>query len=202
MNKESIITTVKSKEDALLVEKASQGDRQAFNKLILKYQDRVYSICFKITGDYDTANDCAQETFIKVFKKLKSFKGKSKFSTWLYSVTVNTCKNYITSSYYKKEYSTINIVKDKNNQQIGEFEVTDNRYDPEKEILADEVEEKIKGAVLQLPVDLRIIVIMKDMEGRTYEEVANILSMKEGTVKSKLARARNQLRKMLQDIAL
>ncbi len=200
MNTDKLINEMSDKEDFLLVRKAKGGDRDSFNKLVLRHQDRVYNICFRITGDYDIANDCAQETFLKVFRKIESFREKSKFSTWIHRIAVNTCKNHLTSSYFRREYSHVNVAGDENKEQGASPDISDSRYDPEKDALNEELRSKIEKAVLALPVDLRIIVIMKDIEERTYDEVADILNMKDGTVKSKLSRARKHLRKMLQDI--
>lgn len=202
MKENRIIDDVRNREDVVLVERAQKGDRDAFNDLLVRYQDMVFSICYRVTGDYDVAHDCAQETFLRVFKKLKSFRGKSKFSTWLYTVTVNTCRNFLSSSYYKKEFSTINVVRDGEVKNVVEMEVPDTRSDPEEDILSGEVEDAVQDAISKLPFDLRAVVVMKDLEGKTYEEVGETLKMKTGTVKSKCARARNHLRKSLRDIAL
>jgi len=200
MNRDNLIKEITDKEDFLLVRKAKEGDRTSFNELVLRHQDRVYNICFRITGDYDIANDCAQETFLKVFRKIESFREKSKFSTWIHRIAVNTCKNHLTSSYFRREYSQVNVAGDDKQEEVARPDISDSRYDPEEHALNEELRSKIEKAVLALPLDLRIIVIMKDIEEKTYEEVADILNMKDGTVKSRLSRARKQLRKMLQDI--
>ena len=93
MNREQQISDHGKKEDELLIQSFQADDVRAFDRLVIKYQDMVFNLCFRILGDYDDANDCSQETFIKVYKNLKGFRRQSSFTTWLYRITVNTCRN-------------------------------------------------------------------------------------------------------------
>ena len=180
-------------------------NRTAFNRLVLKYKDMVFNLCFRLLGDYDEANDCAQEIFIKVFNNLKSFKFESSFTTWLYRISVNTCKNNLsslTSRMKKKMMSLDNPGNDLESSNISNYkiDVRDNLNNPAELYDKKEREIIIQNAVDSLKGKEKMLVILRDIEGKSYEEIAAITELNMGTVKSKLARARQELRDKLRGV--
>ncbi len=178
----------------------------AFNRLVLKYRDVVFNLCYRLLGDYDEANDCAQETFIKVFKKLGSFKFRSSFSTWLYRIAVNTCKNNLSSLKYRISRRTVSLDTGLNpGNSSAEYsrdiiDVPDNTSDPALVYEKKEKEMLIQNAINSLNSKEKILVVLRDIEGKSYEEIAEITGIRIGTVRSALARARHELRDKLRGI--
>jgi RNA polymerase sigma-70 factor (ECF subfamily) len=195
-----------NEEDYALIKAFLENDRNAFNRLVLKYKDMVFNLCCRILGDYDDANDCAQEAFIKVYRNLKGFKFRSNFSTWLYRIAVNTCKNEMASVRFrirKKAISLDNPGKSSyksSGDNMPVINIKDNASDPVNVYEKEERESMIQNAVNSLKGRERILVVLRDIEGKSYEEIAAITGMKLGTVKSKLARARQELRDILKGV--
>jgi RNA polymerase sigma-70 factor, ECF subfamily len=179
--------------------------RANFNRLVLKYKDMVFSLCFRLLGDYDEANDCAQEIFIKVFNNLKKFKFESSFTTWLYRISVNTCKNNLSSlsSRMKKKMMSLDSPGAEFESSDGIYSKVDTRsnsYNPEKIYERKEKEIIIQKAIDSLKGKEKILVVLRDIEGKSYEDIAAITELNMGTVKSKLARARQELRDKLRGV--
>ena len=176
------------------------GDRQIFDKLVLRYQNRVFNLCYRFLGDYEEADDCAQEAFLKAFKSLKSFGFRSAFSTWLYTVTVNTCKNRLKSAHYRYRKRTvpINGTKERDDRPAS-LEIEDTSPSPLAQLAQRETELLLQKAIEELPEDWRTVVILRDVEGLAYEEIAHITGYNLGTVKSRLARARQALGRALSE---
>ena len=185
--------------DEKLIQDFLKGKNKAFDKLVLKYQDVIFNLCYRMLGDYDEANDCAQETFIKVYKNLKKFEQKSAFSTWVYRIAVNTCKNVLSSSSYKRKMKMIQIDKPLN-EKGKKLEISDRSFNPDKIFEKNEKQRKIQEAINKLPPKQKVLVILREIEGKPYEEISNITGMKLGTVKSKLSRARTNLRDKLKEV--
>ena len=181
----------------LLVKQVLAGDDRAFDKLVLTHQRFVFNLCYRLVGDYDDADDCTQEVFIKVARSLKGFKFKSSFKTWLYRVAANTCKTRLNSLEYRlRQRKTRLDMTDEENKTAPE--IADDKQSPEDAIRNKEIGRLIQAAVNKLPAEQKMIVVLRDMEGRTYEEIMAIMGCKMGTVKSKLSRARHQLRELLE----
>ncbi len=203
MSEKANITEESRLEDWQLVRDIQAGKMPAFDKLVIKYQDAIFNLCFRMLGDYDEANDCAQETFIKVYNNIKSFKFKSSFSTWLYRIAINTCKNFISSQAFKMKQKTIRLDNpgpSSTEEETGQIDICDESSNP-----ADLYEKKEKEMIIQetietLPARQRMLVVLRDIEGKSYEEIADITGIKLGTIKSKLARARQELRGKLQGV--
>jgi RNA polymerase sigma-70 factor (ECF subfamily) len=180
--------TVRSDEapnDAVLVERFLGGDIAAFDSLVLRHQERIMNLCFRMMGDHDDAKDCAQDTFIKVFRSLGGFRFESAFSTWLYRIAVNTCKNRLASSRERKRLTATQ----------AEFADPPSPFStPEEEMEKREREGELQRAIGALREDFRTLVVLRDVEGLSYEDVSRITGLALGTVKSKLARARERLR--------
>jgi RNA polymerase sigma-70 factor (ECF subfamily) len=181
-----------------LVESFLSGDRNAFDRLIRLHQGRVFNLCYRFIGDYDDADDCAQEVFIKVHRSLGSFRFESSFSTWLYRVTVNTCKNRLNSLEYriKSRRIRMEVAKDPN-IAARRADIPGNPITPAIELIRKEIDLLIQKAVDALPVEQKMVVVLRDFDGRSYEEIAEITGFPLGTVKSKLSRARLQLSETL-----
>jgi RNA polymerase sigma-70 factor, ECF subfamily len=180
-------------------------NRTAFNRLVLKYKDMVFNLCFRLLGDYDEANDCAQDIFIKVFNNLKSFKFKSGFSTWLYRISVNTCKNNLsslTSRMKKKMMSLDNPGNAQESSNISNYkiDVRDNLNNPAELYDKKEREMIIQNAVNSLKGKEKLLVVLRDIEDKSYEEIVEITGLNIGTVKSGLSRARQELRDKLRGV--
>jgi RNA polymerase sigma-70 factor (ECF subfamily) len=201
MNEETKKPVGEPKEDALLIRDFCEGDKAAFDSLVLKHKDRLFNLCYRLLGDYEEANDSAQETFIKVYRSLKKFRLESAFSTWLYRIAVNTCKNKLKSSAFRQKRVMVPL----------ENPISANRSSPSREIQDDSqcpamaLENKERMRVIQeainaLPEEQREVVTLRDIEGFSYEEVAEITGFNLGTVKSRLARARLSLRKTLRSV--
>lgn len=174
------------------------GDRHAFDRLVLRYQDRIYSLCFRFLGDPEDASDCSQEVFVRVFRNIAKFKFKSKFSTWLYVIAVNTCKNRMRSASYRNRKKTLSLY---HSGREGQKEIIDELEDhspsPLKELTIKERQALLQRAIDALPEDAKTVIILRDIEALSYQEIAEMTGWQMGTVKSKLARARGRLRDRL-----
>lgn len=182
-------------EDLDLIQAFLGGDQSAFDKIVLKHKNMVFNLCFRLLNDFEEAEDCAQEIFIKVYKNIGKFRFQSAFSTWLYRVAVNTCKNKLGSLDFR--------IKNKTKEWDGAVESDNNQNSaaaPEKNIEIKEINRHIEAAIDTLSADHKILVVLRDIELRSYEEIANATGMKLGTVKSKLSRAREQLKKKLKEV--
>ena len=167
----------------------AQEDRDVFDRLVIKYKDKVFNLCYRFMGSYHDAHDCAQDTFVKVYRSLKYFRFESSFSTWLYRIAVNTSKNRLGSLTYR--FSKVMVRLD------PPLEIEDRSQSPEAVFNQKEKAAVIQKAIDALPTDQKTVVVLRDIEGLSYEEIAEITKYNLGTVKSKLARARERLRKKL-----
>lgn len=183
--------------DTDLVTAFKKGDHPAFEKIVLKYQDRVYNLCYRFLGDKQEAEDTAQEIFIKVYRSLKGFKMKSSFYTWLYRIVINSCKNRVKSLEYRKSKSRVSIDDDQENKNHSIPDIIDGKNLPDTNLEKKEKIKKIQAAINSLPPDQKTVVMLRDIEGLTYDEIADITKNRLGTVKSKLSRARLGLRNIL-----
>ncbi len=184
--------------DSALIESFLAGDERAFDSLVNRYKNRVFNICFRMIGDYEEANDSAQETFIKVFRALKGFRFESSFSTWLYRIAVNTCKNKLSSLKYRFNRMMVRIDKPaRDGDASGSMEIQSNAANPHNSVERRERELLIQRALDSLPKEQKMVVVLRDVEGLSYEEVERVTGLARGTVKSKLSRAREKLREKL-----
>ncbi len=198
MNKEIEKPVGSPDEDAALVRAIQAGDMAAFDKLVLKHKDKLFNIVYWFLGDYQEANDCAQETFIKVFKSLKNFRFESAFSTWLYRIAINTCKNRLKSSAYMLKKKTVPLENPKSSRDGNpSSEIQDDSPSPVIELEKKERLMLIQKAINSLPEEQNKVVVLRDIQGLSYEEIADITGLNLGTVKSRLARGRLELRNKL-----
>ena len=182
--------------DEELVESFVGGETDSFPMLVERYQARVYSIVYGIMGSRDEAEDLSQEVFIKVYENLGHFKGKSRFYTWIYRITVNVCL----SAQRKKSHSNRIISMSRLSgvsANPGEVELADETFSPQKVFKDRELASKIQLAIDSLPGILRITFILREFEDLSYRELAGVFRCSMGTVKSRLSRARESLRQTL-----
>jgi RNA polymerase sigma-70 factor (ECF subfamily) len=200
MNKGSISLQDTDGDDAL-VRAAAGGDRPAFDDLVRRHQDRVFNLCLWFLSDYHEADDMAQEVFIKAYRSLKSFRFEAKFSTWLYRIAVNTCKNRVNSLEYRIKKWTDRL--DTGDMNPGNPEDEDHgslTFSPQEHLERKEQIQQIQKAVNGLSGDKKTVVVLRDIEVMAYDEIARITGLAVGTVKSKLARARAELQQRLKHL--
>ena len=174
--------------DLILVRRAKRGDYKAFDLLVLKYQSRIIGISMKFVKDIQIAEDIAQESFIKAYKSLNSFREESAFYTWLYRIAANTSKNYLTSKRRKKEYSESEIFSSEDaNVDIFDIPGGDS---PEEILAANNLREVIFESLSNLPEDIRTAISLREFEGLSYEEISEVLDCPIGTVRSRIFRGR------------
>jgi RNA polymerase sigma-70 factor (ECF subfamily) len=202
MNEDGTQPAMGQHEETAWIKAFLAGDRSAFDKLVWRHQDKVFNLCFRLLGENEDASDCAQETFVKVYRSLKDFRFGSSFSTWLYAVAVNTCKNKLKSAEYRRRKRMIPIddppVASDGGKTVREIE--DPSPSPLAQLADKERERLLQGAIDDLPPDARTVVVLRDVEGLSYEEIVRATGYNVGTLKSKLARARQQLREKLKGV--
>jgi RNA polymerase sigma-70 factor (ECF subfamily) len=198
MNKEIKKQAGSSDRDAALIRDIRAGDTAAFDQLVINHKDKLFNMVYWFLGDYQEANDCAQEIFIKVFKGIKKFRFQSSFSTWLYRIAINTCKNKLKSSAYRWKKRTVPLENpDSSKEGSVSYEIQNGSPSPANELEKKEKIMRIQKAVNALPQDQNRVIVLRDIQGLTYQEIADITGLNLGTVKSKLSRARMELRKYL-----
>lgn len=179
-----------------LVKKAVNGDNSAFEALMEEHMGIIYNIALRMAANQDDAEDMTQEIMIKIFRSLGSFKGNSKFSTWIYRVAVNTCLDELKKKKNKKHLSLdAEISGDDGESQI---EIKDDSPSPEKLAEQNELRDMVASAVKLLSDEHRAVIVLRDIRGMSYSEIAEILGCSDGTVKSRISRARAQLKMILE----
>ena len=174
-----------------LVKRSQLGDKSAFEELVKRHQDLVFSLSFKLTGNRELANDVAQEAFIRAWKAIEKFRGDSTFGTWIYRITVNTA--WTLRKKAKKHYS-LNI------EDTQEPVVIDEKKDPELVAINSDLSVVLRKALNQIPLEQRIIVELKNIEGRSHKEIADYLDISVTAAKVRLHRAHQKLRNILEEI--
>ena len=171
--------------DEQLVARAQAGDNRAFDLLVRKYQSRIIQLCNRLVGDADSM-DVAQEAFIKAFRALKGFRGQSAFYTWLYRIAINTSKNHLVARKRRPSYQDIDV---QDAELYGHTEQLSGVDTPEAELLSDEIRQKVGEVISGLPPDLRQAITLRELEGLSYEEIAEAMDCPIGTVRSRIFRA-------------
>jgi len=182
--------------DVELINAFKAGKKSAFDELVLSHKDKVFNLCYWFVGDYQDANDLAQDVFFKAFKALKNFRFESAFSTWIYRITVNTCKNRLKSLQYRLKNKFVHL-DNTASKSIPGVEIVDESSSPEIVLGRKEKSRLIQTAINSLPTEKKTVVVLRDIEGLSYEEISSVTGFNLGTVKSKLARARQDLREKL-----
>lgn len=182
--------------DEQLVARAQKGDRRAFELLVRKYQYKIVQLVGRLVGDAD-APDVAQETFIKAWRALKGFQGNSAFYTWLYRIGINTAKNHLVARGRRPSNQDIDVDEA---EQFGHTEQMSDVDTPEALLLSDEIKQKVGEAIAKLPPDLRQAITLRELEGLSYEEIAEVMNCPIGTVRSRIFRAREAIDAVLKPL--
>lgn len=185
-------------DDFDLIRAFQSGKRIAFDKLVRRHMDGVFSLCYRFTGDHQEAEDLAQDIFVKVFTSLEGFRFASSFSTWLYRVSVNACMNRLRSLEYrikKRHLHTHRVTDHAENDPSTEFRYHTNT--PLTELQRKERMKWLQKGIDSLPLKQKALIVLRDIQGLSYEEITRITGIKPGTLKSRLARARLNLREKL-----
>ena len=184
--------------DKLLVKRVQQGDNGAFDLLVLKYQHKIVNLVSRYVRDDDEALDVAQEAFIKAFRALPRFRGDSAFYTWLYRIAVNTAKNYLVAARRRPMDYTLDLQDPEQYDAHARLRTDDT---PEAVALKDETQQRIGDAINDLPDDLRTAIVLREIDGMSYEEIAQAMECPVGTVRSRIFRAREAITKGIEALA-
>ncbi len=186
-------------EESALVKLARQGDEDAFAELVRRHQRMVYTACVRLVGDAHEAADCAQEAFLKAYRSLKGFREDARFSTWVHRIAVRTCLSRLSSPWHRWRKRIVPAaVWDQDDQPVGRM--PDRRLSPASDFVRQERAQAVRDAVMSLPNDQRTVVVLRDIDGYSYEEIAILLKVNVGTVKSRLSRARQALAELLKGV--
>jgi RNA polymerase sigma-70 factor (ECF subfamily) len=184
--------------DQQLVERVQRGDKAAFDLLVAKYQRKIFRLLSRLIRDSAEIEDVAQEAFIKAYRALPNFRGDSAFYTWLYRIAINTAKNYLVSQGRRAPTSTETDIEDAETFDDGDHLRDLNT--PDSMLLTKEVAEAVNRAIDQLPEDLRTAIVLRELEGLSYEEIAESMQCPIGTVRSRIFRAREAIAQELRPI--
>jgi len=184
-------------EDLAIVQKVQAGDVDAFDALILKYRERVYSIIYNLTSNREDASDLAQETFIKAFQSINRFKGKSSFFTWLYRIALNTSLTHLRKNKLRRFFSFEKMVEEDHTEGFTENLKTES--DSDKAALMTELQETLNDAFQKLSVKHRTVITLFEIDGLSHKEIADIVGTSIGTVRSRLHYAKQFLQGELKD---
>lgn len=180
-----------------LVSRLKKGDREAFNELVREYEKQIINIAYGMLSDREDALDAAQEVFVRVYKSIGAFKGQSSLATWIYRITANICNDMLRKR--QRTAKTISIYPSDEEEKSPLSELADDRPTPEEALELTERQRAVREGIASLNPDFRAVITLCDIEGCSYEEASEALSIPHGTVKSRLNRARNALRKKLSE---
>ncbi len=181
--------------DQQLVEKVQAGDKRAFDMLVLKYQPKILGLISRYVKDSYEVQDVAQEAFIKAYRALPRFRGDSAFYTWLYRIAINTAKNHLVSRGRRPPGSDVDVEDAEYYDSGDALRVQEN---PENQLFSAELAAVVNGAIKELPDDLRTAVTLREFDGLSYEDIAEIMDCPVGTVRSRIFRARESIDKRVQ----
>jgi RNA polymerase sigma-70 factor (ECF subfamily) len=176
--------------DQQLVVRVQQGDKRAFDLLVLKYQHKIFGLISRYVRDADEVQDVAQEAFIKAYKALPRFRGDSAFYTWLYRIAINTAKNHLVSRSRRPPGTDVEVQDAEYYESGGALRDIEN---PETALYGAELKAVVEGAIGALPEDLRTAVTLREFDGLSYEDIADIMDCPVGTVRSRIFRAREAI---------
>ncbi|MCG8325352.1 MAG: RNA polymerase sigma factor RpoE [Thiotrichales bacterium] len=183
--------------DQELVKRVQNGDKKAFDLLVLKYQQKIVNLVSRFVRNQSDALDVTQEAFLKAYRALPKFRGDSAFYTWIYRIAVNTAKNYL--AVQARRPSGVDMDISEIEQIQGENALKDNAT-PENLVLRDEIQTTVVNAIEALPEDLKAAITLRELEGLSYEEIAEVMECPIGTVRSRIFRAREAIDKELKPL--
>lgn len=176
--------------DARLVERAQRGDKRAFDLLVLRYQHRIQGLVSRYVRDQDEIQDVVQEAFLKAYRALPRFRGDSQFYTWIYRIAINTAKNYLVARSRRPPAGDVDAQEA---EYYGGGEALTDVASPERELAGEQLKQAVFGALEALPDELRTAVTLREFDGLSYEEIAEIMECPVGTVRSRIFRAREAI---------
>ena len=183
--------------DAQLVRRVQKGEKGAFDVLVLKYQHKIVNLVLRYVRDQDQAMDIAQEAFLKAYRALPRFRGDSAFYTWLYRIAVNTAKNHLAAQRRRPMDVELDLQDSEQYDLHAKLKETDT---PEGLTLSQELNETVQRAISALPEDLRTAIILREIDGMSYEEIAQAMECPVGTVRSRIFRARDAIGKKIDNL--
>jgi RNA polymerase sigma-70 factor (ECF subfamily) len=181
--------------DESLMLLAGRGDRAAFDEIVRRYSSRMVNVAYQMTGDAELAQDIAQETFYRAYRSASTYKQIAKFSTWLYTIAINLCRNELRRR--KHKFYSLEQMAEREEESSVRVDVVDNRAQSDREAERKELGRLIEMAIGRLPEKFRQPLVLRDVEGLSYEETGKILNLPEGTVKSRINRARSRVKEIL-----
>jgi RNA polymerase sigma-70 factor (ECF subfamily) len=187
-------TTVDTSADEVLVERLRSGDSAAYDQLYAEYHRLVFNLAFRFFGEREEASDVSQEVYMSIFRHVARFSGASTLKTWIYRITLNTCLNRNRWWNRRMKKMTVPLKEVSGEEKHLISELRDTRSSPEESAFRSELGIQIQKVLNQLPKDQRAAVILRDLEGLSYDEIAEALGVSLGTVKSRIARGREQMR--------
>lgn len=182
--------------DLALVHRAQAKDRAAFNEIVLRYKSKVYNYIHRTVPNVSDAEDLTQETFVRAYTSLHSFQSRASLNTWLFRIATNLCIDH-SRKYKSKQSLTNSLSQETEGDEETDLEIPDVSFDPQRLLLNKEMGDRLEQALRELPEKLRTVVLLYDIEGLAYDEIAGIVGSPLGTVKSRLFNARNALRQKL-----
>ncbi len=182
--------------DFALVQRAQANDRAAFNEIVLRYKSKVYNYVRRMVPSAPDAEDLTQETFVRAYLSIHSFQSRASLNTWLFRIATNLCIDYSRKN-KNKQGMTTSLSQENDEEDETQRDIPDTAFDPQRLLLNKELGSQLDAALSELPEKLRAVVLLYDVEGLAYDEIATITACPLGTVKSRLFNARNALRTKL-----
>lgn len=173
-----------------LISRAAKGDAAAFNELLGVHEKKMYAVCLRMCMNHEDAQDCLQEAMLRIYRSISGFKGQSSFSTWIYRVTMNTCLDELRKKKNKQTTSLDSLL------DTG-WSPSDDYDTPEHHAISGEKKKAIQNAISELPEDMRSAIVLRDIEGFSYDEISDMLGINVGTIKSRISRGREKLREKI-----
>lgn len=180
-------------EELKIVKLVQDGDRASFESLVLNNQKKVYNLALRMVGNEDDAFDMTQEAFFRAYNSIGSFRGDCRFSVWLYRLTTNVCLDFLRSE-SRKAHVSLTFSEDDNEKEL---EIPDDRFSPQSEVEKAELRDAVRRGIKLLPMDYRAILLLREIDGLSYDEIGKALELEAGTVKSRIFRARKKLCEIL-----
>ena len=182
-------------DETILIQKSQRGDMDAFEQLLLRYEKKVYTIAYKYMGNAEDASDLAQEALIKVYQSIGTFRGESSFGTWIGRITANKCLDELRK---RKKLQTTSLDEELELEEGSvQKEIVSERDTPEQHTIRQETVHYVQQKLQQMKEEYRMVLVLRELEGHSYEDIADMLNCSLGTVKSRISRARNYLKELV-----